>query len=42
MTKLCPKCGNELIPETEIKEYPFQCLECDENFYEFEAVIKIS
>jgi len=40
MKKLCPHCGEELVPETVIEEYPLQCLECDENFYEFEAVIK--
>ena len=34
----CPKCGKELAEEREIDEYPFVCLECDENFYMFEVV----
>jgi len=36
--KLCPKCYNELEEETcEDIDYPFVCLECDENFYNFET-----
>ena len=36
--KLCPKCYNELEKETcEDIDYPFVCLECDENFYNFET-----
>ncbi len=35
---LCPKCGGfvhlEIEPEI---DYPFVCLECDENFYAFEV-----
>lgn len=38
---LCPKCGKELTKETEPGiDYPFVCLDCDENFYTFEAVVK--
>lgn len=33
----CPKCGNTLDEEREL-DYPFVCHNCDENFYEFEAV----
>ena len=36
--KLCPDCYNELEEETcEDIDYPFVCLECDENFYNFET-----
>ena len=36
--KLCPKCYNELEEETcEDIDYPFVCLKCDENFYNFET-----
>lgn len=31
----CPKCGRELAVETEL-DYPWQCLTCDENFYNIE------
>ena len=40
---LCPKCGKELQEEDNYAvrgEYPFVCLDCDENFYRFEAVEK--
>lgn len=33
--KYCPKCGSKLCHETEA-DYPYQCLYCDENFYEIE------
>lgn len=39
-TPLCPKCYNQLAEETDptlSKEYPWVCLECDENFYNMEA-----
>lgn len=37
MRYFCPKCGNELHEEREL-DYPLVCLECDENFFRFEAV----
>ena len=35
--KHCIKCGNKLL-ESDLKEYEYLCLECDENFYEFETI----
>lgn len=35
--KSCPHCGKQLV-ETSVKGYYGQCLECDEDFYSFEAV----
>ena len=35
----CPKCGAPLSP-SDIKGYEYVCYDCDENFYEFEAVDK--
>jgi acetyl-CoA carboxylase beta subunit len=34
--ELCPRCGNNLY-DTDIREYDFVCLECDENFYKCEV-----
>tara|TARA_R110000868_G_C10641124_1_gene744156 strand:+ start:355 stop:543 length:189 start_codon:yes stop_codon:yes gene_type:complete len=36
--KNCPKCSSQLHNET-VKEidYPYVCLKCDENFYNFEV-----
>ena len=33
----CPKCSGKLEKEKEI-DYPYVCLNCDENFYEFESM----
>ena len=36
----CPKCGKEVSKETDKdlkKEYPYVCLNCDENFYGIEV-----
>lgn len=33
----CPKCGQQLKP-SDVDGYEFVCVECDENFYKFEAV----
>ena len=33
---ICPKCG-KLLRTTDIPEYAFVCLECDENFYSIEV-----
>lgn len=35
----CPICGRILI-ESEIEGYSFQCSYCDEDFTEFEVIIK--
>lgn len=35
--KICFRCGELLADEHEITEYKYACLNCDENFYEFEA-----
>ena len=36
---LCPNCYNELEKEKEKElDYPYVCRNCDENFYEFEAI----
>ncbi len=35
--KNCIKCGNQLLV-SDLKEYKYLCLECDENFYEFETM----
>ena len=39
--KDCPKCSSKLYNEI-IKEidYPYVCLECDENFYNIETINK--
>lgn len=36
---LCPNCGRALN-FSDNPEYTFQCFDCDENFYEFEAIEK--
>lgn len=36
---VCPKCGRALN-FSDNPEYTFQCLDCDEDFYELEAVVK--
>ncbi len=35
--KKCFKCGSQLLV-SDLKQYTYLCLECDENFYEFEGV----
>ncbi len=35
--KHCIKCGTQLLV-TDLKEYQYLCLKCDENFYEFETL----
>ena len=37
INKHCIKCGNKLLV-SDLKEYKYLCLECDENFYEFETL----
>ena len=33
----CIRCGSPILLEPEIKDYPYQCLTCDENMYSFEV-----
>ena len=36
--RYCPRCDGKLEIEKEKElDYPYVCLECDENFYEFET-----
>ena len=35
----CRKCGNIVLHESTLSSYPYQCLECDENLYEFETEV---
>lgn len=39
MSYCCPKCGKPLSV-SDVKGYPFVCLNCDENFYLFEVAWK--
>lgn len=32
-TVICPKCGKTLVTESAYRDYPLQCLNCDEDFY---------
>lgn len=34
--KFCPHCGRALC-KSELEDYSYQCLSCDEDFYEFET-----
>lgn len=34
--KNCPRCGNKLL-KSDLKDYKYLCLECDENFYGIEV-----
>lgn len=36
-TVICPKCGKTLVTESAYRDYPLQCLECDEDFYFMET-----
>jgi hypothetical protein len=33
----CNMCGSVVLREPDTKEYPYQCLSCDENLYSFET-----
>lgn len=35
-TRHCNKCGNP-VTESDLKDYSYQCLECDEDLYLFET-----
>lgn len=35
--KKCPKCGDILL-KSDLKEYSYLCLECNENFYSMEVM----
>lgn len=37
--RYCNKCNSKVI-KSELKEYSYQCLECDEDLYEFETRCK--
>ena len=37
MQKKCPRCGNLLHP-SDVAGYEYVCYQCDENFYECEAI----
>lgn len=37
--KYCGNCNHELI-KSDLREYTYLCLECDENYYEFEILVK--
>lgn len=34
---LCPHCKKEVV-KSEINEYAWQCVECDEDFYDIEII----
>lgn len=34
--KNCPHCGKQLI-ESDLKDYKYLCINCDENFYKIEV-----
>lgn len=40
LDKFCPRCGAPLCIELETTQddYPYYCEDCDENFFEFEAL----
>ena len=33
----CPRCGNTLVP-SDVGDYSFQCLDCDEDFFSCEVI----
>ena len=35
--RLCCRCGNPVIRETKVKQYPFYCPTCDENMFRLET-----
>lgn len=35
----CNKCGKVVLKETNVSNYPYQCMSCDENLYEIETHI---
>lgn len=37
--RICPHCGKTVI-KSELPEYVWQCMDCDEDFYDFECVPK--
>ena len=37
INRYCRKCGKQLLV-SDLKQYKYLCLNCDENFYEFEAL----
>ena len=39
MGKKCGRCGGKLIPSMVGSEYDWQCLDCDEDFYDCEIFV---
>ena len=39
VTRRCNRCGAVVLKETNIPDYPYQCMACDENMYGFETHI---
>lgn len=39
MGKKCGRCGGKLIPSMVDSGYDWQCLNCDEDFYDFEIFV---
>ena len=39
MGKKCGRCGGKLIPSMVGSEYDWQCINCDEDFYDFERFV---
>lgn len=39
--KICPHCGKPVI-KSDLPEYVWQCVDCDEDFYDFECRMNLS
>lgn len=39
VNRRCNRCGSVVLKETNIKNYPYQCMSCDDNLYETETHI---
>lgn len=39
INRRCNRCGCVVLKETNVPDYPYQCMSCDENMYEFETHI---
>ncbi|MBE5940812.1 MAG: hypothetical protein E7266_10545 [Lachnospiraceae bacterium] len=37
LTRRCNSCGCVVLKETNVEDYPFQCMSCDVNLYTFET-----
>lgn len=38
-TRCCNRCQNE-VAKSQLKQYAYQCFECDEDLYEFETHLR--